>query len=109
MLVSRLTRFRGQLFSLEDAKANPVQLTSLDQSWALGAVPPWMSDYIVLQVDDGGDEFHQLYRLQMDSKILVRLTNGRGQTYAGEFQNNGRLLSFTNGINISAAKLIRGI
>ena len=97
LFTSQLAPFRPQLHLLKDPLARPEQLTSLAENWKLAAVPSGEVNHVVLEIDSGGDEFHQLYRLQLGDH-LVPITQGKAQNFAGKFQHHGRLLAFTSTI-----------
>lgn len=86
------TRFGNtmQLHELSNPMGARVQLTFSDEPIADAIYEPTCGSYIVYSQDKGGDEYHQLYRLDPD-KTRTLLTDGSSKHHSATFTNDGIL------------------
>ena len=71
------------------------QLTFFDEPVGSASFDPRDDGSIVLSRDTGGNEFHQLYRHDLESGATTLLTDGEKRHFAGPWSNAGDRLAFT--------------
>lgn len=93
------TRFANttQIHQVKGPLGARSQLTFLDEPVNNGTYDPVKGDYIVFTRDSGGNEFGQLYRLDLATRNLVLLSDGgRSQNGSVRFTHKGDGFAFTS-------------
>ncbi|MFC5346189.1 prolyl oligopeptidase family serine peptidase [Brevundimonas staleyi] len=93
MLVKTRFGATDQLHSVAAPGADRRQI-SFEAEPILAAVRSPSGDTLVVQKDNGGDEFYQLYTL--DAGRLSLLTDGRSRNWFGAWSRDGRMLGYAS-------------
>lgn len=93
MLVKTRFGATDQLHSVAAPGADRRQI-SFEAEPILAAVRSPSGDALVVQKDNGGDEFYQLYTL--DAGRLSLLTDGRSRNWFGAWSRDGRMLGYAS-------------
>lgn len=72
------------------------QITFLRDGIGSAFYPRRSADYLVVSADVGGSEFSQLHRLDLDTRELTLLTDGKSQNGAGAWMNGRDVLAYTS-------------
>ena len=93
------TRFANtaQLHQVKSPLGARRQLTFFDEPVGNGVYDPVKGDFIIFARDSGGNEFGQLYRLDLATRNVTMLsTGGRTQNGSVRFTNKGDRFGFTS-------------
>jgi dipeptidyl aminopeptidase/acylaminoacyl peptidase len=71
------------------------QMTFLPEPVSGGSFQPKVGGCIVFAQDNGGGEFYQLYRLDLDGKITL-LTDGKSRNTGAHWARSGKVLAYTS-------------
>ncbi len=94
MLVTTRTNGVAQLCLVAEPGAVPRPLTHGTEPVAGGAFQPTRGDYAVFLRDKGGNEFYQLYRLDLADGKETLLTDGKSRNTGARWSNGGRWLAY---------------
>jgi dipeptidyl aminopeptidase/acylaminoacyl peptidase len=96
MLVT--TRFADtpQLHRVSIPGGARTQLTFFKDRVAGGSFRPHSGEFVVFSQDQGGNEFHQLYRYDLDSGKVTLLTDGKSRNINALWSNRGEWLAYTS-------------
>lgn len=72
------------------------QITFLRDGVGSAFFPRRSADYLVVGAAVGGNEFTQLHRLDLDTRELTLLTDGKSQNGAGAWMNGQDVLAYTS-------------
>jgi dipeptidyl aminopeptidase/acylaminoacyl peptidase len=72
------------------------QITFLRDGVGSAFYPRRSADYLVVGAAVGGNEFTQLHRLDLDTRELTLLTDGKSQNGAGAWMNGKDVLAYTS-------------
>jgi dipeptidyl aminopeptidase/acylaminoacyl peptidase len=72
------------------------QLTFFREGIRSASFPRWNDSYLLISADVGGSEFTQLYRLDLTSRDVTLLTDGKSRNSGGAFSNVGDQIAFTS-------------
>lgn len=70
------------------------QLTFFRDAVAGGWFEPTQGDFFVYSKDSGGDEFHQLYRYDLDNLQITLLTDGKSRNTGCSWQKSGKEIAY---------------
>ena len=70
------------------------QLTFFADSVSNGRFHPTLGDYIVFMKDVGGGEWYQLYRYDMKTGDVTRLTDGKSRNLMGPWSSDGDRIAY---------------
>lgn len=72
------------------------QLTFLREPVANGSFQPKTGNYIVFSQDQGGGEFYQLYRYDLENGRIQLLTDGKSRNTGVRWSESGKWLAYTS-------------
>ncbi len=90
------TRFGNtpQLHRVRTPGGDRTQLTFFDEPVTSASYQPTTGDYLVFSRDVGGNEFSQLYRMDLPGGEVTLLTDGRSQNGGVRWSPEGRQIAF---------------
>jgi dipeptidyl aminopeptidase/acylaminoacyl peptidase len=91
------TRFgnTAQLHRVTSPGGARTQLTFFDEPAGAASYEPVRGEFVVFSRDEGGDEFSQLFRLDLANGVVTRLTDGgRSQNGGVRWSPTGRLIAY---------------
>ncbi len=90
------TRFADvpQLHQVSAPGGDRRQLTFLNEPINGASYQPTRGDYLVFRQDRGGNEFFQIYRLDLKSGEITLLTDGKSRNTGGRWNDQGTLLAY---------------
>ncbi|MCU0241519.1 MAG: S9 family peptidase, partial [Vicinamibacteria bacterium] len=72
------------------------QMTFFPERVRAARYPRHDTTYFLFGMDQGGNEFNQIYRYDLSSGASTLLTDGQAQNYWGAFSRRGDILAYTS-------------
>jgi dipeptidyl aminopeptidase/acylaminoacyl peptidase len=93
------TRFgnHNQLHYVKMPGGARTQLTFFDEPLGNAVFEPFNGNYFLFTKDKGGDEFSQIYRFDMENKVITLLTDGKRSQNGGiRWNRKGNMIAYTS-------------
>jgi Tol biopolymer transport system component len=96
MLISTQFGETAQLHYLKFPRGARTQLTFFSDEIVAGTIQPKTGNCFVFRKDTDGDQFYQIYRYDMSTGDVARLTDGHFRNEAPVWSNSGDLVNGSN-------------